>query len=92
MYHLLGYRMGAGERPQQLPEQPDEQANSHGTGEVSHATAYRREEAQELNHELAQDLQKAAAECRPAAAVAPAALPEQDDLASRECSSFGRAW
>lgn len=84
--------MGAEERPQQPLAQPDGQANYHGAGEGSEATAYRRAEAQELNQAVAQDLQNAAAAGHSPAAVSPATAPQQDGVASREASSLAEDW
>jgi hypothetical protein len=84
--------MGAEQRPQQLPAQQGAHAGTSGPGGGPDAAAYRREEAQELNHELAQDLQNAAAAGKSPSEVSPATPPEQDGMASRDSSRFQEGW
>jgi hypothetical protein len=84
--------MGAEERPQQLEAQRGTHAASSANAAGADATVYRREEAQELNHELARDLQNAAAVGKSPSEVSPATPLEQDGLASRESSRFHDGW
>lgn len=82
--------MGAAERPQEPVQQAQEAANNQADGHQADATAFRQEEAQQLNHELAQDLQGAAAAASPGAQVAPAASGKPDKPASADVHGVGR--
>ena len=84
--------MGAEERAQQLEAQRGTHAARSSAEAGADATAYRREEAQELNHELARDLQNAAAVGKSPSEVSRATPPEQDGVASRESSRFHDGW
>ena len=84
--------MGAEERPQQLRAQQRAPAGTPVPEGGPDATAYRRQEAQELNDEQAQDLQNAAAAGKSPSEVSPATPPEEDGVASRESSRFQEGW
>ena len=84
--------MGSDEHRQPLSLQQAAHADSVRLNGDADATAYRRETAQELNNELAQDLQNAAAAGKSPSAVSPATPPEQDGLAAEETSHFPEGW